>query len=350
MGIHLSSLVEPTQITVEELKGKKVAVDAFNWIFQFITTIRGYDGEPLKDSKGRITSHLSGLFYRNINLIENGVKLIYVFDGEPPDFKRKEIERRKEVRENARKEWINAVEEGRTEDALKYAKRSATLDDEMLKSSRQLLEAMGIAVVQAPSEGEALASHIVRNNDAWCIGTQDFDALLFGATRTVRNLSISGKRKYGKTEYTNTEPQLLVLKDFLDKLELTHDQLITLGILVGTDYNQGGVKGYGPAKALKLVKEKKTFEKVMEGLDWQFDIPADDIFQFFKHPTIGDYKINFPEVDENKIRKILSDHEFSEDRINNGIKRLKGEVVKKTKKGAKPEVGKQSSLTKFSLK
>ena len=102
MGIKLSALVEPTQISIEDLKGKKVAVDAFNWIFQFLTTIRGYDGEPLKDSQGRITSHLSGLFYRNINLIENGVKLIYVFDGEPPDFKRKEIERRKEVRANAK--------------------------------------------------------------------------------------------------------------------------------------------------------------------------------------------------------------------------------------------------------
>ena len=115
MGIKLSSIVNGKEFAIEELKGKKVAIDAFNWIFQFLTTIRGYDGEPLKDSKGCITSHLSGLFYRNINLIEAGAKLIYVFDGEPPEFKRKEIERRRELKEQARKQLEKAREEGREE-------------------------------------------------------------------------------------------------------------------------------------------------------------------------------------------------------------------------------------------
>lgn len=345
MGIKISSLVHGKEISIEELSGKRVAIDAFNWIFQFLTTIRGYDGEPLKNSEGKITSHLSGLFYRNINLMERGAKLIYVFDGEAPDFKKKEQERRRELRREAEKQWIKAKEEGRTEDALKYAKRSVSLDDEMIDSSKRLLEAMGICVIQAPSEGEALASHIVKNEDAWCVGTQDFDALLFGATRIIRNLSISGRRKYMKTEYTNTNPEMLILKDVLDELKLNHEQIITLGILIGTDYNIGGVKGYGPAKALKLVREKKTFDEVMKEVNWNFDICADDIFNFFKHPTVGKYKIEFSHINEDEIKKILHDeYDFSEERIENGINRLKGEKIKKHKN---KEKGKQISLGDF---
>ena len=348
MGIQLSSLVHGNEIKIEELYGKRISVDAFNWIFQFLTTIRGHDGEPLKDSKGRVTSHLSGLFYRNINLIEAGAKLVYVFDGEPPDFKRKEIERRKGVREEARKEWIKAKDEGREKDALKYAKRSATMDDDIIKTSKELLNAMGISVIQAPGEGEALASYMVKNNDVWCVGTQDFDALLFGASRIIRNLSISGKRKYMKTEYTSTNPELLLLNDVLEKLGITHDQLIMLGILIGTDYNLGGVRGYGPVKSLKIVKEKKTLENVMKEVDWTFDISAEDIFNFFKFPSIVKYDIHFGHVDEESIKKILCDeHDFSEQRVENGINRLKGQI--KSKKSKKPDKGKQSSLGGFGV-
>ncbi|MFH0836584.1 MAG: flap endonuclease-1 [Candidatus Aenigmatarchaeota archaeon] len=350
MGIQLSSLVEGKPLTIQELSNKRIAIDAFNWMYQFLTTIRGYDGEPLKDSKGRITSHLSGLFYRNINLLEAGAKLIYVFDGEPPDFKKKEIERRRKLKKEAEIQRQKAIEEGRPEDALKYAKRTVSLDKNMINGSKELLEAMGICVIQAPSEGEALASHIVKKNEAYVIGTQDYDSLLYGATRIARNLSISSKRKYQKTEYTAApEPELLLLKDVLDNLEINQEQLITLGILIGTDYNLGGVKGLGPVKALKLVKEKKTFENVIKSVDWPFEIPADDIFNFFKYPTTGKYKIEFPEINEEKIRSILSEHEFSQQRIDNGLARLKGEVVKKkNKKG--PELGKQSSLSIFNRK
>ncbi|MBI5332547.1 MAG: flap endonuclease-1 [Candidatus Aenigmarchaeota archaeon] len=349
MGIQLSSLVEGKPLTIQELSNRKIAIDAFNWIYQFLTTIRGYDGEPLKDSQGRITSHLSGLFYRNINLLEAGAKLIYVFDGEPPHFKKKEIERRRELKKEAEIKRQEAIRDNRPEDALKYAKRTAVLDKDMIETAKELLTAMGICVIQAPSEGEAMASYIVKENQAWCIGSQDFDSLLYGATRIARNLSISSKRKYQKTEYTTPEPELLLLSDILESLEINQEQLITLGILIGTDYNIGGVKGLGPVKALKLIKEKKTFEQTMKSVEWPFEISADDIFNFFKHPTIGKYEIEFPKINEEKIRNILSEHEFSQQRIDNGLARLKGEAPKKkTKKN--PDIGKQSTLSVFSGK
>ncbi|MBI5060963.1 MAG: flap endonuclease-1, partial [Candidatus Aenigmarchaeota archaeon] len=249
MGVNLSPLLEPKEIDIEELSGKKIAVDAFNWIYQFLSIIRQADGEPLKDSHGRITSHLSGLFYRTVKLLEARIRPIYVFDGEPPAFKAEEAARRREVRESAAREWKSALERGDLAEARKHAQRAVSLDDEMLEDSKKLLEAIGIPVIQAPGEGEALASAIVKNRDAYAVATQDYDSLLFGAPRLVRNLSVTGKKKRGDS-YVVVKPEMIVLDDVLQKNEISQNQLILLGILVGTDYNPGGVPGYGPKKAL----------------------------------------------------------------------------------------------------
>ncbi len=345
MGIQLSSLISGKEISVGDLKGKVVAVDAFNWLYQFLSIIRGSDGNPLQDSQGRVTSHLSGLFYRSINLIEAGAKLVYVFDGEPPHFKFAESERRRELRKEAREKWQEAVDKGDAEEALKFAKRTATLTNEMVEDSKKLLNAMGVCVVQAPGEGEALAAQMVAANDAWCVATQDFDSLLFGASRLVRNLSISGRRRYMKTEYVMVNPELILLKDVLHELDITRDQLIILGILIGTDYNPGGIHGYGPKKALKIVKEKKKIEDVLKETGWKFDVPAEEIFDFFKSggessknsqivksASRFSYDIKFPKMNEEEVKKILCDeHEFSNERAENGIRRLKGETKGKRK-------------------
>src|SRR3989344_9104555 len=130
MGVNLSSLIPVKQIEFFDLANKTIAVDAFNTMFQFISVIRDkFTGEPLRDSKGNITSHLSGLFYRTARLMENGAEVIYVFDGKPPEFKRKTIQEREKIREEARKKWIEAVERG--EEAKKYAQGASSLTGEM---------------------------------------------------------------------------------------------------------------------------------------------------------------------------------------------------------------------------
>src|SRR3989344_3979478 len=111
MGLQISEIVPRQEIQLHDLQGKILAVDAFNTIYQFISTIRQPDGTPLMDSKKRITSHLSGLFYRNINLLTRGIKLVYVFDGEPPELKYKTHERRGAVRDSAREKYEEAKKE-----------------------------------------------------------------------------------------------------------------------------------------------------------------------------------------------------------------------------------------------
>ncbi len=307
---------------IDELFDKRVAIDAFNWIYQFLSIIRQPDGEPLKDSQGRVTSHLSGLYYRTLKLLEAGIKPVYVFDGEPPAFKKATNDQRRSIREEAAREWREALEKKDFEGAKKAAQRSTQINEEIIAGSKQLLEAMGIPVVQAESEGEALCSLMVREGDAYAVATQDYDSLLFGATRLVRNLSITGRRKRG-SGYIDVKPEMIVLRELLDKLGITQDQLILLGIVIGTDFNPGGIPGYGPKKALELVKEKKTLQAALNGLAWDFPVQPEEIFEFFKHPKKTNYNISFKPMDQDRIKAILCDeHDFSEDRIVNAMKKV----------------------------
>ena len=326
MGVQISAIIPKTEIELKDLCGKKVAIDAYNTLFQFLSIIRQRDtGEPLRDSKGRITSHLSGLFYRTIKLIDVGIKPIYVYDGKPPDFKKKTIEERELVREEARKKWKKAVEEGRKEDIMVYAQGAVRITDEMMEESKKVLNAMGIPWIQAPSEGEAQCALICKNGDADYSGSQDYDALMFSSPRLIRNLSITGKRKLPRQEvYIDIKPEIMELDKVLSSLEITKEQLVILGILVGTDYNPQGIKGIGPKTALKIVKEYKTLDKVLEQVEWKFDVDAHKIYEFFLRPPVFDsYKIEWNEPDKDKLMKLMvEEHDFSQERVENTINKL----------------------------
>ncbi len=322
MGVQLKDIIEKREIEIEELSGKKIAIDAFNTLYQFLSIIRDREtGEPLKDSKGRITSHLSGLFYRTINLMEKGVKPVYVFDGEPPKFKEKTIEKRKEFKQEMMKRYEKALEEGDIEEIRISAQATSVLTEEIVEYSKKLLDAMGVPWVQAPSEGEAQASYMCQKGLVYAAGSQDYDSLLFGSPRLVRNLSITGRRKLPRrNEYIEVKPEIIELDKLLSDLGITREQLIIVGMLIGTDFNPG-IKGYGPKKALELVKKCGTLECVLKKVDWdgQFEgepIEAEDIMDFFLNPPVKDVEIKFGKPDRERIMKILVDEfEFSEERV-----------------------------------
>jgi flap endonuclease-1 len=321
MGIQLTQLVQGEFIETKDLFDKVVAIDAFNWIYQFLSIIRQPDGTPLKDSKDRVTSHLSGLYYRTINLMDAQIRPVYVFDGKPPEFK-SVAAKRHDVRSEALREWKQALERKDYEAANKYAKRSTTITSEIIESSKKLLDAMGVPYIQAPSEGEAMCAVLVSRGDAYCAASQDYDTLLFGAQRLVRNLSISGRKKRGN-DYIFINPEMLLLEKTLETLGLTRDQLIMVGILIGTDFNPGGVSGFGPKKALERVREKKTMNSIFSDLPWDFSVTPEQIFDFFRNPPAVDYDLKFSLPDEEKINSFMCDeHEFSEERIGNALKKI----------------------------
>ena len=325
MGVDLGDLVEGKDITLQELGDREVAIDAMNVLYQFLSIIRQRDGTPLKDSSGNVTSHLSGLFYRNIGLIENDIRPVYVFDGAAPDLKEKESAKRKKKREKARKEWKKLKEEGKISQAYSKATQSSKLTGDMVEESKKLLEAMGIPTVQAPSEGEAQAAYMTSkdySDPVFAVGSQDWDCLLFGAEKMVKNLTQRKTRKTSGGGKKDISTELIRLEDVLEQLEISHEKLIWMGILVGTDFNPDGVHGIGPKTGLKLVKKYDDFQKLLddEKVEWESENKPEVIRDFFLNPPVEEKEFSAGEMDRDRIKEILVDkHDFSSERIESGI-------------------------------
>ena len=324
MGTNIGDLLQKRKIELSSLSNQVLVIDAFNTLHQFLSNIRQRDGSPLVDSVGRITSHISGLFYRTTNFIEVGIKPIFVFDGKPPELKSETLNRRKEIREFAREKWEIAKAEGDLETAYRYAQASSRLKPEIVEDSKYLLNIMGIPFVQAPSEGEAQAAHMILKKDANCIASQDYDSLLFGAPIVIRNLAVTGKRKLpGKDAYVNVEPEIIKLEEILSTLGINREQLIDIGICVGTDFNKG-LKKIGPKKALMLIKKYGCIHALLSKMGEEIE-DLDRIRELFIHPEVtDDYKIKWRKPDSDKLIEFLCEnHGFSVERIEKVLERLK---------------------------
>lgn len=341
MGVALTELLLIKGIDINFLQNKTLVVDSPMWLYQFLSSIRQRDGTLLMDSKGKVTSHLMGLFTRVSNLMEQNIKLAFVFDGEPPKLKHLTLEKRKEMKIAAQKNFDKAKE---TSDVLlmrKYASRTSRLTDEMIEEAKQLVEAFGIPAIEAVSEAEAQASLIVKKGDAFALATNDADALLFESPKIVRNLNMAGRKKVAnKLSFETINPDIITLADNLKHLGIGQDQLIALAMLIGTDYNSGGIKGIGPKTALKFVKQHgNNFDKLFNDVKWQdhFEFPWNEVFDLIKNmPVDENYELKWNGIDEEKIKKILVDkHEFSEERVNNQIENL----LKAKSKGGQKGLG-----------
>ncbi len=332
MGVDLAELVQRKTIKLEDLAGKVIAIDAYNALYQYLSAIRQADGSPLMNRFGQITSHLSGLFYRTINFLEIGIKPIYVFDGRPPSLKYKEIEKRRKMKEEAELSYKEALEKGDIQAAKSYAMRAVKLTDEMVEDAKKLLNLMGIPIVQSPSEGEAQAAYLVKVNDAWACGSQDYDSLLYSAPRLVRNLTITGKRKLPRVDaYVEVLPELIVLQDVISSLKITYEQLVEIGILIGTDYNPEGFAGIGPKRALSLILTYGNLKNVLSSLKIEYKEEYERIKNLFMNPEVNkDYKIEWkPPNEEGIIDFLVGEKDFSIERVKNAIQRLKSAPIYK---------------------
>ncbi len=320
MGVKIGELFREEKISFDDLHDRVVVIDAYNVLHQFLASIRQRDGTPLKNSKGEITSHLSGLFQRTANLVEARIRPVYSFDGKPHPLKAKTIEERQKRKKQAEKEYLEALEEGDLKTARLKAQQTSRLTEDMVKQSKELLDALGIPWVQAPMEGEAQASYMVKKGDAYAVGSQDYDCLLVGAPILVRNLTSQDKRKLpGKEAYTNIYPKQITLKTNLKTLGITHEQLVDMAILIGTDFNDG-VKGIGPKKSLNLIKDNGSVENALAKIDAKNPPNSDEIKEIrkiFLEPNItDDYVLEWPGIDNEKALKILCDqHHFKKDRV-----------------------------------
>ena len=315
MGVKFKDIVSPEEISLKDLEGRTVAIDAYNTIYQFLSGIRQRDGSPLMDQNGNVTSHLSGILYRTASIVDKGIKPIYVFDGDSSEHKAKTLEQRKAIKEEAMEKWEEAKAAGNIEEARKFAIRTSRMSPYILESSKKLLEYMGIPYVQAKGEGEAQGAYMVEQGDAWAVASQDYDCLLFGAPRIIRNLTLSGG--LSNLEY-------LELEKVLEELELSREQLIDVALMVGTDFNEG-IHGIGAKTGLKLIRNNSLEDILVQKGITEVNVEPDELRDIFlNHEVNTDYKIKFKSAKKDQLVEFMcEEHGFSESRVLNVTEKLK---------------------------
>jgi flap endonuclease-1 len=330
MGVGLTPIITKETITLSSLRDKTLAVDGNGELYQFLALIRLRDGTPLQDSRGRVTSHLNGLFYRVTRLIaDHGVGFVFVFDGKPPALKAREVAKRRAIRDRYQQEFAAAVARGDHAEAYSKATMTSRLTREMVDEAGELLRLLGIPTLTAPSEGEAQAAHMAASSGGvWAAASKDYDALLFGAPRLVRFLTISGKEFLPRQgTFRPIEPETIELAALLTALQIDREGLVDLAMLVGTDFN-AGVRGIGPKKALKLVQTFRRIEQMPAETRAALGDPAvlDEVRRIYLDPDVTDqFDVRSREPDVDGIVSFLcEEREFSRERVIAALERAFG--------------------------
>ncbi|KAF2174216.1 hypothetical protein M409DRAFT_62322 [Zasmidium cellare ATCC 36951] len=331
MGIkHLYQVIKencPDAIKEGEIKaqfGRKVAIDASMSLYSFLVAVRS-NGEQLMSDTGETTSHLMGMFYRTLRIVENGIKPLYVFDGAPPKLKSGELAKRFQRKSEAQESHEEAKETGTAEEVEKFSRRTVRVTREHNAEAQRLLKLMGIPYIIAPTEAEAQCAVLARGGKVYAAASEDMDTLTFDAPVLLRHLTFSEQRK---------EPvQEIHVDRVLEGLEMDRKQFIDLCILLGCDYVDP-VKGIGPKVALNLIKEHKTLEAVVEHINktGKYTLPEDWPYQdarlLFLEPDVRpadhpdcDFKWEAPDVD-GLVKFLVEEKGFSEDRVRGGATRL----------------------------
>lgn len=336
MGTKIGSLIvkSRTEIRLTDLSGKLIGIDAFITIYAFLARIRSREtgGGYFTDQEGNVTSHLIGLFNRMTNLLSHNIRPVFIFDGEPPHFKAEEIESRQERKEQAEENRQEALARGDLDSAMKYAQATSRVTSNMIDDSKRLLEYLGIPSIQAASEAEAQGVIMTQQNKIYALATQDYDSFLFGGPRILRNFSVSQRRKQPNQErWSESPPEQVLLSDILQELGLTsRDQLIMLGLLIGTDYNPKGIIGIGPKTGLKLVRQYRSLSSLLNYLERKHDLkkvfpyPPSALFDYFRAPDVDlAIQVKFPKFDRQRVTEFLVEERgFSPDRVERQLSTL----------------------------
>jgi len=327
LGVNLTPIIVKTVLSLDDLRGRSFAVDANNYLYQFLSLIRMPDGTPLQDSQGNITSHLAGLMFRSTRLMHDyDLQLVFVFDGPPSQLKQKEIVRRRKMREKATVEWQNALKKGDYATAFSKAVMTSRLTQPLIEDAKRLLSLLGIPFVQAPSEAEAQAAHMAMKGDVWAASSKDYDSLLFGAPRLLRYLTISGREFLPSKGISRPlKPELIELEKLLSGYSITREQLVDIAMLIGTDFNEG-IRGIGPKTALSLMQKHGHIENLPQDIKLQLETQNHEtVRNFFLHPNItSNYTIRYGQIDEDGLQEFLcNQRDFSRTRVETAIQRMK---------------------------
>ncbi len=248
MGVNLRDLFPQHAVPTGWYAGKRIAVDGHNVAFRYLTSFRSHDGDILRNSEGRAIGHLIGYVNLVRHLRERGAEPIIVWDGDVHPRKWATVEGRIQKRLEAAINAEEALAAGDHSAHQKFLRATTYIDGAMIRDCSRLLQALGVAVVRAPHDGERYAAALCHAGHADAVATEDFDALVAGAPAVLRKAG-------------SQEPFLHHLSD-LATHGLSRDQLRHIAILCGTDWHPG-VKGFGAKTALKMLQAEPDIRKVI---------------------------------------------------------------------------------------
>lgn len=318
--------------------GRKVAIDASMWIYQFLAAIReGHQWMNLTNSSGESTSHINGMLSRTTRLLESGIKPVFVFDGTPPDIKREELAKRDERREKAIAELEKAQELGDEELIKKQSIRTIHVTKKQIDDVKKLLGFLGMPCIDAPSEAEAQCAELCKDDLVYGVVTEDADSLTFGTPIQIKQLNFSesmSNKVNGKSPAKQKNGmQIIKLPLILSELDITMDQFIDLCILSGCDYC-GTIRGIGTCTAYKLIKKHQNIEGILQNID-QAKNPVPENFEyakvreFFKNPIVSKkdqiqdlIKWSNPKYEE-LSEWLIKEQNFNETRVASYCERIK---------------------------
>jgi flap endonuclease-1 len=290
---------------------EKVAIDISIVLYQSIIAIRN-TGVDLVNNQGEITSHILGLFNKTIILLKKNIIPIYVFDGEPPQFKDKVLELRKNIKKKAYEKLEKAETE---EDKIRYFKKTVSISKKQLNECKELLNLMGIPYIDAPEEADSQCAYLVKVGIADSVMTEDMDILTFGADKIYRNLTSFKK------------PTLeICLNNILNKIDLTYEQFIELCILFGCDYCER-IKNIDPMIIYKFYyKHKNIKDTITDMKNNNYCIPSFDNYEIYKK-----YFIDSPhyKIDKNDIKLNKPDIQNLEKLLINKYALIKSKLINK---------------------
>ncbi|KAF3175351.1 Elongation of fatty acids protein 2 [Orbilia oligospora] len=328
MGIkqlyQVISEAAPDAIKNGEIKnhfGRKVAIDASMSIYSFLIAVRS-EGQVLTSETGETTSHLMGMFYRTLRMVDNGIKPLYVFDGKPPTLKSGELAKRTARKFEAQEAHEEAKEVGTAEEIEKFSRRTVRATREHNEECKRLLKLMGIPYLDAPCEAEAQCAILAKSGKVYAAASEDMDTLCFETPILLRHLTFSEQRKQPIQE--------IHLDRVMAGLDMTREQFIDLCILLGCDYCDT-IPKVGPTTALKLIRQHKSIESVIENLDKdKYKVPDyfpyQDARELLMNPEVVpadecDFKWDAPDT-EGLVNFLVGEKGFNEDRVRSGAARL----------------------------
>ncbi len=310
--------IETSQL--HKLSGRKVAIDASLFIYQCLMNVR-YNGKSLKNDNDKVTSHISGIFYKTINYLSMNVTPIYIFDGKPPEEKEEIIKNRQERADCAKAGLEKATTDIERE---KYEKQCIRLTKTHIDDIKQLLDLMGVSYLHIDGEAEAVASELCRIGYVDYVVTEDMDTLAHGCPRMIRNcMDKSIKRK--------DVVSVIDLEDILSNFNMNMKEFLDLCILCGCDYcpsipKVGTVRSFNYIQNFRNIEaliESKKCNNIPEEFIQKYD-SSRKLFEVFKDKIdLEHLPMHTSKCDYDKLNDyLINDCAISEKRVENALKKI----------------------------